>query len=35
MSARQPPGMLTPSAPSVASDKSGLDRQLAEALRDT
>ena len=34
MNARQPPGMLTPSAPSVASDKSGLDRQLAEALRD-
>ncbi len=34
MSARQPPGMLTPSAPSVASDKSGLDRQLADALRD-
>lgn len=34
MNARQPPGMLTPSAPSVASDKSGLDRQLTEALRD-
>ena len=35
MSARQPPGMLTPSAPSVASDNSGLDRRLADALRDT
>ena len=34
MSARQPPGMLTPSAPSVASDNSGLDRRLADALRD-
>ena len=34
MSSRQPPGMLTPSAPSVASDNSGLDRRLAEALRD-
>ena len=34
MSARQPPGMLTPSAPSVACDNSGLDRRLADALRD-
>ena len=34
MSSRQPPGMLTPSTPSVASDNSALDRQLAEALRD-
>lgn len=35
MSARQPPGLLSTSAPSVASDKSGLDRRLAEAMRDT
>ena len=35
MSARPPPGMLTASAPSVASDTSGLDRRLVDALRDT
>ena len=34
MNARQPPGTLDPTAPSVALDANRLDRQLVEALHD-